>query len=247
MGAQGTAAALVLRGDDLATLGGQDPDGCGVDLGEKDLLHAPDESPDPPALLAHGGGVLWDLLFLHQLGHEGLHRSHAGGKAAHDAGLAEFFVEAEALVETQRSGGEPQPAAVGEESEDHLPKRLVVGPSLVAALDLSPGGLYELVVLHAGRAGCDTGHTPQAQVPVTDHSIVYRLLGEALVHEVDAPARGVHLLAEKNVGRAGRQAEAAVDTLVYELLVRRVVIVEGREGEAAALGTVLAHGLQDRA
>src|SRR5918911_626995 len=113
MGAQGTAAALVLRGDDLATLGGQDPDGCGVDLGEKDLLHAPDEYPDPTALLAHGGGVLWDLLFLHQLGHEGVPRCHAGGKAAHDAGLAELFVEVEALVETQRSSGDTQPGRGG--------------------------------------------------------------------------------------------------------------------------------------
>jgi hypothetical protein len=78
---------------------------------------------------------------------------------------------------------------------------------------------------------------------MTNHSVVHRLLGEALVHEVDAPARGVHFLAEKNVGRAGRQAEAAVNALVYELLVRRAVIIEGREVEAAALGTILAHGL----
>jgi hypothetical protein len=81
---------------------------------------------------------------------------------------------------------------------------------------------------------------------VPDHRVVHRLLVEALVHQVDAPPWRVHLLAEEHVGRAGRQAEAAVDALVYELLVRRMVVVESREKVAAALGPVPSHGLLER-
>ncbi len=71
-----------------------------------------------------------------KLRHEGLHRPHARGEAAHDAGLAELVADAEALVEAQGSGGEAQALPVGEELEDHLSERLVVGAPLVAALDL---------------------------------------------------------------------------------------------------------------
>jgi hypothetical protein len=147
--AESAAAALVLGGDHLAALGGEDPHGRGVDLGEEDLLHAAGEDPDPLALLARGGGVLGDLLFLPQSGHEGLHRAHARWETAHDPGLPELLVEAEALIEAQGTRRQPEPTAVGEELEDHLPESLVVGPALVTALDLSASGLYELVVLHA--------------------------------------------------------------------------------------------------
>jgi hypothetical protein len=147
------------------------------------------------------------------------------------------------LVEAQRARRQSEPAAVGEELEDHLPESLVVGPPLVAALDLRPSRLYELIVLYTRRAGGHAGHAPQAQVEVPDHRVVHRLFVEALVHEVDAPARGVHLLAEENVRRAGRQTEATVNAVVDETLVWRAMVVEGRERHVPALGPALAHGL----
>src|SRR5215217_6139061 len=243
MRAKSAAAALVLGRDDLAAFGGEDPNGRGVDLLEEDLLHASGEDADPLALFAAWGGLLGDLLFLPQSRHEGLHRPHASRKPAHDPGLPELLVEAEALVEAQGTCGEPEAAAVGEELEDHLPKRLVLGGALVAALDLGACSLYELVVLHTGGAGGYAGHAPQAQVKVPDHRVVHRLFGEALVHEVDAPARGVHLLAEEHVCRAGRQTEAAVDTVVDEALVGRMMVVKSRKRHVPALGASLAHGL----
>src|SRR5215210_2233928 len=136
-----------------------------------------------------------------------------------------------------------QPVRVGEELEDHLAESLVVSPALVAALDLLARGLDELVVLHPRRTGRDAGHAPEAEVPVANHLVVHRLLVEALVHQVDAPARRVHLLSEEHVRRARRQAEATVHALVYVGLLRRMVVVEGRERVAAALGPVLAHGV----
>ena len=163
----------------------------------------------------------------------------------HDAGLAQFIPDAEALVEAHRGGDGPQAVRVGEELEDHLPESLVVGPPIVAALDLLPGSLDELVVLHARWAGRDAGHAPEAEVPVTNHLIIHGLLGEALVHKVDAPARRVHLLPEEDVGRARRKAETAVDAVVYEVLLGRVMVVESGERVGAALGPGLADGLLD--
>src|SRR3712207_7829107 len=42
-------------------------------------------------------------------------------------------------------------------------------------------------------------------LPISDHRVVHRFLVEALVHQVNASPRRVHLLAEEHVGRAGRQ------------------------------------------
>src|SRR5215203_1587438 len=246
--AQGAAAALALGGDDLAALGGQDPHRGGVDVGEKDPLHAALYEADPAALLADGGGDLRYLLLLGEHGHEGLHRLETLGEPVHDAGLAEPVANAEALVQLQGRGGEAQPVRVGEELEDHLPERLVLGGALVAALYLPAGGLDELVVLDARGARGDACHAPQAQIPVAHHLVVHWFFGEALVHQVDAPARGVHLLPEKNVGRAGGETEAAMDAVVDEVLLWRVVVVEGREDVAAGLGgTSYADGLLDGA
>ena len=63
------------------------------------------------------------------------------GEPVHDAGLAQALTDAEPLVESQGTGRQTQPAAVGEELEDHLPEGLIVGATLVAAFDLAPRGL----------------------------------------------------------------------------------------------------------
>src|ERR687889_99002 len=237
------AAATLFGGHHLATFCGQDADRSGVDVGEENPLHAARQDTDPAALLAYRARQVRDLLFLRQIRQEGLHSAHPGRDALHDAGPAQLIPDPEALVEAHRGCDGPKAVGIGEELEDHLPEGLIIGPSLVAALDLLARGLDELVVLHAGRAGRNAGHAPQAQIPVADHLVVHRLLVEALVHQVDAPARGVHLFPEQHVSRARRQAEAAMHALVYEVLVRRMVVIESRERVAAALGTVLAHGV----
>src|SRR5215217_5163923 len=246
MRAKSAAAALVLGRDDLAAFGGEDPNGRGVDLLEEDLLHASGEDADPLALFAAWGGLLGDLLFLPQSRHEGLHRPHASRKPAHDPGLLELLVEAEALVEAQGTCGEPEAAAVGEELEDYLPKRLVLGGALVAALDLGACSLYELVVLHTGGTRGYTGHAPQAQVKVSDHRVVHRLFGEALVgrmmvikgRERHVPALGPSLAHGLFYGPMGRGAGTLADVLraagAYGL--RHSLIRRCPRGVAAPLG-----------
>jgi len=90
----------------------------------------------------------------------------------------------------------------------------------MAFLHLDPGGLDDLVVLHAGRAGGHTGHAAQAGVEVLNHLVAHRGTVLHLVDEVDPPARGVHLLPPQYVRRAGRQAEAAVHTVAEQVVQR---------------------------
>src|SRR2546426_10033764 len=51
-----------------------------------------------------------------------------------------------------------------------------------------------------------------------DHRAVERDRAvEPRLHQLDAPARGIHLLAPEDVGRTCRQAEAAVDAVLRQL------------------------------
>src|SRR6266508_1974180 len=120
------------------------------------------------------------------------------------------------------------PARVREEPEDQRPEGAVATRARVAALDLVAGGLDQLVVLDPRRAGGHARHAAEAPVEVADHLVVHGLALEPDLHQVDAAPRRVHLLAPQQVGRAGRQAEAAVDAVVDQPLVRRVVQVERR-------------------
>ena len=134
------------------------------------------------------------------------------------------------LVEHAHDGGGAQPGRVREELEDHFPERPVSGAAPVVALQLRADRFDQLVVLHAGWARRHTSHAPQARVEVLDIGVVERdraFLAE--LHQVDASARGVHLLAPQRIRRAGGQAEAAVHTVGYPFIGRRVVCVEDAE------------------
>src|SRR5215218_10399807 len=144
--------------------------------------------------------------------------------------------QARALVEAQGAAQQPQPPWVGEQPEAQGPEGPVAARARVAALDLLAGGLDQLAVLDPGRAGGDAGHAAQALVEVADHLVVHGLALAPDLHQVDAAPGRVHLLAPEHVGRAGGQAEAAVDAVVDQLLGGRVVVVEGGQHGHSGLG-----------
>src|SRR5262249_43223959 len=110
-----------------------------------------------------------------------------------------------------------------EQGEDEAAEPALAEAAPVVVLDLGARLLDERVVLHAGRAGGHAGHAAQAAVEVADdRRVEARLRVGELLHEVDPAARRVHLLAPRDVGRAGRQAEAAVDAGLDELAVGQV-------------------------
>ena len=236
--AEGAAAALGGRGDDLAAVGGQDPGGGRVDLGEEHPLDAAGEHPDPPPARPGGRGDLGDLLQAAQGGQEPLHGRQPPSQPVQQPGPPGQDAEPRALVEAERAPQDPQPPRVGEQPEDQGPEGAVAPGARVAALDLLAGGLDQLAVLDPGRAGGDTGHAAQALVEVADHLVVQGLALAPDLHQVDPPPGRVHLLAPEHVGRAGGQAEAAVDAVVDQLLLGRVVVVEGGQHAGPGLGVV---------
>src|SRR5690606_4457087 len=96
-------------------------------------------------------------------------------------------------------------------------------------LDLRTGRLQQPVVLDTRGARGHTGHAAEAGVDVFgEGTFQFDLTALGEIHEVDAPARGVHFLAPQLIRGAGRQAESTVDAFVEQLARRRVRSVETR-------------------
>ena len=124
-----------------------------------------------------------------------------------------------------------------EGGEEEFAEERVGGGAGDVALYLRAGVFDELVVLDAGGAGGHAGHAAEALVHVGAEVLVER--GFALGgfgHHVDAAAGRVHLLVPEDVGRAGGEAEAAVDAVGEELLFGRVMRVEGAGFRGLDLG-----------
>jgi hypothetical protein len=69
----------------------------------------------------------------------------------------------------------------------------------------------ELTVADAGGAGRFAGEAAEAPIDVGPRVVERQIALECLFHQHDSAARRVHLLAEHLVGRAGGEAETAVD------------------------------------
>jgi hypothetical protein len=124
---------------------------------------------------------------------------------------------------------------VGEDGEDGGTQQPRRRGGRAAALDRDARLLDQPVVLDAGGARGHARHAAQAAVEVLAHGVVQ--LDPPLLerrHQVDAPARGVHLLVPERVGRATRQAEAAVDAVGDQLGVDADARIAGsRRGQIA--------------
>src|SRR2546428_13551884 len=86
-------------------------------------------------------------------------------------------------------------------------------------LDMFTGSLDQLAKLHTGRASGFTGTTAQATVHVIDKfsGNLHTSIGNCL-HLINTATRGVHFYSQNSVGGAGGQAEAAVNTLAYQVV-----------------------------
>ena len=84
--------------------------------------------------------------------------------------------------------------------------------ALVGRLDVGAGMIDEMHVVHARRAGRHAGEAGQAAVDMLDHFGRRRtVVLQHVLDEIDAPARLIEFVAEQQIGRAGRRAEAAMD------------------------------------
>ena len=200
MDGKGAAAALG-RSDDLEAVRREDASRGRVDVGEDRALDAAGEQADASA-------------------------SHAGrGRECRNLALAapawsDLDEGPEAL--RQRGGAaerrEPErgahPPRVREEAEEKPADKAVAERAVELVFDGCARALDQPVVAHARGARGDAGHAAETAVEVLrDRSVQRNRAVEARVHEVDAAARRVHLLAPEHVRRARREAEATVDAV----------------------------------
>jgi hypothetical protein len=82
-------------------------------------------------------------------------------------------------------------------------------------------------VIDAARTGGHAGEAGEAAVDVVGHRRRHLALLEHLLHQVDAAARAVALIAGEHIGRAGRGAEAAMHAALQD----RIGARDGRIGE----------------
>src|SRR5262249_17624685 len=112
----------------------------------------------------------------------------------------------------------PHPVRVREDLEEQPAEEAVAERTPGLLLDGRAGGLDQTVVADARGAGRDARHAAETAIEVLAHGRAQAERSvEASVDQVDAAARRVHLLVPEHVGRAGRQAEPAVDAVGRDL------------------------------
>ena len=205
---------------DLPALGAQHPQRRGVDVAEEHALDAALHERDGPAL----GRRLDVLRPSAAAGSVGLGaaRARASTSAARPAPAARASGRAwrpGASARSRAGMGEDarrSPCGSARSCHERASERSICGRTRSISLSYcTPDGH---AVTHAMQ--------PEAAVEVGDHLGRDRLaLLVADPHQHDPPARRVHLVLEDRVGRARRQAEAAVHAVLDQLRLGRVLVV----------------------
>jgi len=112
-----------------------------------------------------------------------------------------------------------QPLWIGQDGGQQGARHSLPETALARLLDVGAGVVDEVHVVDAARARGHAGEAGEAAVDVVLHLGTCRaLVLEHLLHQVDAAARAVALVAQQHVGGAGGGAEAAVHTAAQNLV-----------------------------
>ena len=218
---QRAAATLAARRQHLAAFGREHANGRLVDVAEEHALDAAGHETD--ALPGRAGG-----------GRAFRHGAHQRASFASGASAIRLLSRSGSILtapeppqdvdQDEREREQPQPRRIRQQQKQQAAEQPLAGRALIVMFDGGARFLDERRVAHAGRARGFARHAAETGVEVTDHGVGHDVhLGPALdagLHHVDPAARRVHLLAEQQVARAGRQAEAAVDALVHQRVER---------------------------
>src|SRR5208282_801051 len=145
-------------------------------------------------------------------------------------------LQSRALVDSHGPKHPTQPFRPRKNLKEHSAQDPVGHRAGVIALDLGACGFDQFVVLHSRGTRRQARHAAETVVHMVDERRIeldLPLFFQAELHQVDAPARRVHLLAPKCVGRTSSQTEAAVHTLIDQVGRRRMVRIES---SAARIG-----------
>ena len=193
----------------------QQADGGVVDLGAQHLLGAAGEQDDAPLALGLGRGGAGT-------GEVGAAQQPARRQIEHGDELLEpepAQETGEGLREACRPQRQAEAFGIGQDGRQQGARQALAEAAAAGLLDVGAGVVDEVHVVDAAGAG---GHAGEAGEAAVDVSLHLRARGtvvlEHLLHQVDAAARAVALVAQQHVGRAGGGAEAAVHAAAQDLV-----------------------------
>ena len=200
---QRPAAALRRGHDHLDAAAREHADRRGADVRREHLLRAAGQQRHArPARAVAPGQRRQRLRRRHALGQQLEHRAHRRRQQRRRP-LAPAARGARASAEARGYGERP--------SRTSRCARVQQASAAAAALGVGAERRQQLAVRHARRTRGLAGQAAEAAVDVRQRVVELSSPSSDALHQEDAPARRVHLLAQHHVGRARRQAEAAVD------------------------------------
>ena len=178
-----------------------------------------------------GGFRLQDL----QLQRVRRHERQRRGNAA-EAHLGEHV--AERLGEPADAQHEAEAVGVRQHAAQEPARRALLGGAVAALLDAHAGEIDQMHIVDVARAGGHAAEAGEAAVEVMNRRRRDVAALEHLLHEVDAAARAVALVAGQHIGRTGRRAQPAMDAAAQDLVGARDIRVAKLESVEIGL-----HGL----
>ena len=219
---QRTAAGLVLDDDDVDAVAPEQPDGRRRDRGREHLLDAAEHQCDALSL----GHVAERRFRLAQLSAQPLGRHEIEGCG--DMRMADARDQrAERTHHPAEHESEPEGVRVRHQLAEHEAQGALRRAAMRFHLDAGARELDEMHVVHPTRAGGHAGEAGEAAVDMVHRRRRHLAALEHLLHQIDAAARAVALVAGQHIGRARGGAQPAMHAALEDGVGAR----DGRVGE----------------
>ncbi len=113
---------------------------------------------------------------------------------------------------------EPEASRMRQDFRQEEAPAALNGRAAPLRFDAAPGEIDEMHIVDAARTGGHAGEAREAAVDMVGRRRRHLALLEHLLHQVDAAARAVALIAREHVSRAGRRAEAAMNATAQDFV-----------------------------
>lgn len=113
--------------------------------------------------------------------------------------------------------GQPETGWMGQDGNQKITDQPIPEGALVCLFDMGASMIDQMHVIHAGGTGGGAGKAGKTAVDMGDDLAVGRAtVFQHVLDEVDAAARTVQLVAERDIGGTGGGAEAAMHTFAQD-------------------------------
>lgn len=113
---------------------------------------------------------------------------------------------------------QPEAIAIGQDIGEDGAQQAIGEITLIGLLDMRPRMIDQMHVVHARGACGHAGQARQAAVDMLDHLFRCRLAAfQHVLDEIDTATRTVEFVAQQQIGRTGRGAEAAMNAAAQNL------------------------------